>query len=59
MALFDEKHKKQMEENGRRLRENLARKIAEPVVEGSIMSIMGHNFAKNLLNDLNNRKVIK
>lgn len=58
MALFDEKHKKQMEENGRKLRENL-RKTVEAGSDGSAFGNIGLAFSKNLLHSLENTKVRK
>lgn len=58
MALFDERHKKQMEENGEKLRRNLQSRIDQGS-DGSLFGSIGLQFSKNLLNDLNTRKVKK
>ena len=58
MALFDEKHKKQMELNGLKLRDNL-RKTVEQGSDGSLMGNIGLSFSKNLLHSLETRKVKK
>lgn len=51
MALFDEAHRKQQEENGRKLRERLRMTVAKGRQPG-LMGAIGFNFANNLLNDL-------
>lgn len=58
MALFDEAHKKQMEENGRQLRKNLEKRIKEGS-DGSVFGNIGLQFSQNLLHSLNTRKVKK
>lgn len=58
MALFDEKHKLQMEENGRKLRENLERSIKKGS-DGSLFGEIGLQFSKNLLQSLKTNKVKK
>lgn len=58
MALFDEKHRQWQKENGERLRENLRATVAKGRQPG-VMGGIAFNFAKNLLNDLETRKVVK
>lgn len=58
MALFDEAHKKQMEENGRQLKKNLEKRVREGS-DGSLFGDIGLKFSQNLLHSLNTRKVKK
>lgn len=58
MALFDEKHKAQMEENGRKLRENLEKTVKSGPKGDGVFDTMSFNFSRNLLNSLNSRKVV-
>lgn len=52
------KSKEVMEESGKRLRNNLQERISKGS-DGSLFGDISLSFSKNLLNDLNNRKVIK
>lgn len=56
MALFDEKHKRQMEENSRKLQENLEKRVKEGS-DGSLFGNIGLQFSKNLLHGLKTKKV--
>ena len=58
VALFDQKHRQQMEENGEKLRQNLQRTV-DKGSDGSLMGNLGLSFSKSLLNNLNNVKVKK
>lgn len=58
MKLFDEKHKKQMEENSKELESNLRKRVAQGS-DGSLFGNIGQAFAKNLLHDMETRRVIK
>lgn len=51
MALFDAEHKRQMEANGVRLRQNLRKSIAKGS-DGSLFGDLGLRFSQNLLSDL-------
>ncbi len=59
MALFDEKHKAAMEENGRKLKERLEKTVKDGPKSNGLMDTLSFNFSRNLLNDLNTRKVVK
>lgn len=58
MKLFDEKYKKQMEDNSVKLESNLRKRVAQGS-DGSLFGNIGHSFAKNLLHSMETRKVIK
>lgn len=58
MKLFDEKHKKQMEDNSKKLESNLRKRVAQGS-DGSLFGNIGYSFAKNLLHSMETRKVIK
>ena len=58
MKLFDEKHKKQMEDNSKKLESNLRKRVAQGS-DGSLFGNIGYSFAKNLLHNMETRKVIK
>lgn len=58
MELFGKEHKEQMEKNGQDLRQRLSQVVNRGPIGGPFAE-MEYSFCKNLLNNLNSRKVVK
>lgn len=59
MALFDEKHKAQLGQNSEVLRMRLAETVRKGPKSDGLFDQLSYNFSRNLLNDINTRKVKK
>lgn len=57
MPLFDAKHKKEIEENGRKLKERLEAKVASGPQGDGLFDKLSFNFSQSLLHEMQTRKV--